>query len=178
MKKFLKKILFFSLVGIYFLTIEKSHSIIPYYYFPTPKNIQKDSLSIGKNAYQLLYFGQYKESLNLAKLATKINAKEVKLWLILSEAQVANKQYNNALDSLKKAQKINSGISDIYFAKSSIYFQTSKIQEARTALETGLRIDPNNHKAIFQLGNILLMEKNYSEAIKLFDRFQVIFFHQ
>ena len=33
-----------------------------------------------------------------------------------------------------------------------------------------MRIEPNNHKAIFQLGNILLMEKNYSEAIKLFDQ--------
>ena len=41
---------------------------------------------------------------------------------------------------------------------------------ARAALETGLKIEPNNHKAIFQLGNILLMEKNYSEAIILFDK--------
>ena len=38
------------------------------------------------------------------------------------------------------------------------------------ALEKGLRIEPNNHRAIFQLGNILLMEKNYSGAIKLFDK--------
>ena len=41
------------------------------------------------------------------------------------------------------------------------------------ALEKGLRIEPNNHKAIFQLGNIFLMEKNYSEAIKLFDKYQI-----
>ena len=41
---------------------------------------------------------------------------------------------------------------------------------AKIALETGLRIEPNNYKAIFQLGNILLMEKNYLGAIKLFDK--------
>ena len=29
----------------------------------------------------------------------------------------------------------------------------------QNALETGLRIEPNNHKAVFQLGNIFLMEK-------------------
>ena len=167
MKKFLKKILCFSLVSFNFFTIEKVHSIIPYYYFPSEKNLQKESLSIGRSAYQLLYFGQYKDSLNLAKLAIKINAKDVKLWLILSETQVANKQYQNALNSLNKAQEINSEISDIYFAKSSIYLQISKIQDAKTALKTGLRIDPNSHKAIFQLGNILLREKNYSDAIKL-----------
>ena len=34
----------------------------------------------------------------------------------------------------------------------------------------GIKIEPNNHKAIFQLGNILLMEKNYLGAIKLFDK--------
>ena len=170
MKKFLQNLLFFSLLSFYFFKIEKVHSIIPYYYFPTIESLKKESLSIGKNAYQLLYFGQYKDSLNLAKLAIKINTTDVKLWLILSETQVANKQYKNALNSLKKAQKLNSEISDIYFAKSSIYMQTSEIQNAKNALETGLRIDPDNHKGIFQLGNIFLMEENYSEAIKFFDR--------
>ena len=85
-----------------FLKIEKVQSIIPYYYLPTIKNLEKESLSIGKNAYQLLFFGQYEESLNLAKLAVKINAKDEKLWLILSEAQLANNQYKNALNSLDK----------------------------------------------------------------------------
>ena len=153
-----------------FLKIEKVQSIVPYYYFPTIKNLQKESLSIGKNAYQLLYFGQYEDSLNLAKLAVKINATDEKLWLILSEAQVANNLYKNALNSLDKAQQINPNISEIYFAKSNIYLQISQQNKAKNALEKGLRIEPNNHKAIFQLGNILLMEKNYSEAIKLFDK--------
>ena len=100
----------------------------------------------------------------------KINAKDEKLWLILSEAQVANSLYKNALKSLDKAQEINPNISEIYFAKSNIYFQISKQNKAKHALKKGLSIEPNNHKAIFQLGNILLMEKNYYEAIKLFDR--------
>ncbi len=156
MKKYLKKILCISLISFYFFKIEKVESIIPYYYFPTLNNIQQESLSIGRSAYQLLYFAQYKESLNLAKLAVKINPKDEKLWLILSEAQVANKLYKKALNSLNKAQNINPNISEIYFAKSNVY--------------TGLKIEPNNYKAIFQLGNIFLMEKDYLKAIKLFDK--------
>jgi len=35
--------------------------------------------------------------------------------------------------------------------------------KAKISLEKGIKIEPNNHKAIFQLGNILLMEKNYLE---------------
>ena len=170
MKRFLKNIIFLYLINFCFLKIEKVQSIVPYYYFPTIKNLQKQSLLIGKNAYQLLYFGQYEDSLNLAKLAVKINSTDEKLLLILSETQVANKLYKNALNSLNKAQKINSNLSEIYFAKSNIYLKISEQNKAKKALEIGLKIEPNNHKAIFQLGNILLMEKNYFKAIKLFDK--------
>jgi len=170
MNSFLKKTIWISLICFYFFQIEIVRAIVPYYYFPTIKNLQKQSLYIGKNAYQLLYFGQYEDSLNLAKLAVKINAKDEKLWLILAEAQIANEQYKNALSSLNKAEQINSNISEIYFAKSNVYLKISQQAKARSALEKGIKIEPNNHKAIFQLGNILLMEKNYSEAIKIFDK--------
>ena len=170
MKKVLKKTIWIFLISFYFFQIEIVRAIVPYYYFPTIKNLQKQSLYIGKNAYQLLYFGQDKDSLNLAKLAVKMNAKDEKLWLILAEAQIANKKYKNALNSLNKAEQINSNISEIYFAKSNVYLKISQQTKAKSALEKVIKIDPNNHKAIFQLGNILLMEKNYLGAIKLFDK--------
>ena len=69
--------------------------------------------------------------------------------MILAEVQVANKLYKKALDSLNKAQKLNANISEIYFAKSNIYLKISELENAKTALETGLKIEPNNHKAIF-----------------------------
>ena len=170
MNKFFLKIICVSLISFYFLEVEKVKSVVPYYYLPTKKNLQREGLSIGKSAYQLLYFGQFKESLNLAKLAVKINQSDEKLWLILSEAQVANKLYKNALISLNKAQEINPNNSETYILESNIYLKTSKLEKAKTALEKALRIESNNYKAVFQLGNILLMEKNYSEAIKLFDQ--------
>ena len=170
MKKYLEKTIWIFVISFYFFQIEIVRAIVPYYYFPTIKNLQKQSLYIGKNAYQLLYFGQYEDSLNLAKLAVQINKTDEKLWLILSEAQVANKLYKKALNSLKQAQKLKPNISEIYFAKSNVYLKTSQQTKAKSALEKGIKIEPNNHKAIFQLGNILLMEKNYLGAIKLFDK--------
>ena len=103
-------------------------------------------------------------------MAVKINAKDEKLWLILAEAQIANKKNKKALNSLKKAEQINPNNSEVYFPKSNVYLKMSKLQNAKIALEKGIKIEPNNHKAIFQLGNIFLMEKNYLEAIKLFDK--------
>ena len=170
MKQFFQNILCVFLISFYFLKVEQVQSLVPYYYFPTVKNLEKESLSIGKNAYQLLYFGQNKESLNLAKLAVKINNQDEKLWIILAEAQIANKLYKKALNSLNKANKIDPNISEIYFTQSNIYLKISELKNAKKAIEKGLSIEPNNYKAIFQLGNILLMENNYNEAIELFDK--------
>ena len=160
MKKFFKKLIYITFFIVYFFQIKQIQSFVPYYYLPTIKNLEREAFSIGKNAYQLLYFGQYEQSLNMAKLAVKINKNDEKLWLILSEAQVANKLYKNALISLNKAQEINPNNSETYILEGNIYLKTSKLQKAKIALEKALRIESNKYIAIFQLGNILLMDKN------------------
>ena len=170
MKKVLKKIVLLSIICGQFFQVKDLKALIPYYYQPTQKNLSKESLSIGKSAYQLLYFGQIKDSLNLAKLAVKINQSNETLWTILAEAQIANKLYEDALISLNKAQKIKPKMGEIYFAKSTIYLKQSKIKEAKFALKEGIKIIPRNFRAIFQLGNIYLMEKNYEKAIKEFEK--------
>ena len=148
MKKFFKKTIWISLLCFYFFQIELVRAIVPYYYLPTIKNLQKQSLYIGKNAYQLLYFGQYKDSLNLAKVAVKINSKDEKLWLILAEAQIANKEYKKALNSLKKAEQINSNISEVYFAKSNVYL---KISQQKTIYKSKVYILAKMHINYFIL---------------------------
>ena len=170
MKKSLFKILFFSIISSNIFITESLKALIPYYYFPETKSLQKEGLSIGKQAYQLLYFGQLKDSLNLAKLAVKVNRNNEALWTILAETQIANKLYDDALVSLNNAQEINPNMGEIYFAKSSIYLKQSKIKKAKISLLTGIKILPENFRAIFQLGNVFLMEKNYEKAIKEFDK--------
>ena len=66
MKKSLKKILCVALISFYFLNIGKAKSIVPYYYFPSIENLQKQSFFIANNADLLLSYGKYKDSLNLA----------------------------------------------------------------------------------------------------------------
>ena len=170
MKKLLPKILFFAIVISYLLKSENLKALVPYYYLPTTTNLEKESLSIGKTAYQLLYFGQIKDSLNLAKIAVKINKSDEKLWLILADAQIANKKYKGAQISLSMAEEINPKMSEIYFAQSSLFLKQSQIKEAKIALLKGLEIQPKNHQGMFQLGNIFLMENNYENAIKEFDK--------
>ena len=170
MNKLIIKILLFSIISGYTFGVDSLKALIPIYYQPTKKNLKKESLSIAEQAYQLLYFGQNKESLNLAILAIEIDDTSEKLWTILAETQIANKLYDDALISLKNAQRINPKMGEIYFAKSNIFLKQSKVKEAKIALESGIKILPKNFNAIFQLGNIYLMEKNYEQAIKQFDK--------
>ncbi len=170
MKKSLLKILFFSIIISDIFIAKSMEALIPYYYLPETENLKKEGLSIGKKAYQLLYFGQLEDSLNMAKLAIKIDDKNEILWTILAETQIANKLYDNALISLNNAQKINPKMGEIYFAKSTIYLKKSKINKAKNSLQSGIKFFPENSKAIFQLGNIYLMEKNYEKALEEFDK--------
>ena len=174
MIKFLLKLSFIYLISSHFFGTKQIKALVPPYYTPSRNNLKTEGLNIGKTAYQLLQFGQLKESLNLAKLAIKINKSDVNLWLILSEAQIANEYFDNALISLKKAEEINPNKSEIYFAKSSIYLKKLKLKDAKISLSSGLKISPKNYKALFQLGNIFLMEKNYFSAIENFDKSIII----
>ena len=156
------------LIGTPFF-MKESIAIVPYYHLPAIKNLKQESLSIGKSAYQLLYFGQIKQSLNLAKLAISLNNKDEKLWAILAEAQMANQQNDKALKSIEKGQKINPKMSELYFAESSIYLIEKKYKKAKESIVEGLAIKPRNPSAIFQLGNIYLIEKKYKKAIETFN---------
>jgi len=149
--------------------IKRASGIIPFYNAPFDNELEKESLSIGRSAYQLLYFGQLKEALNLAKLAISINNKNEKLWAILAEAQIANNLKTEALESLKIGKKINPNMSELYFAESTIHVSEKNYIKAKKAILKGIEIEPKNTTAIFQLGNIYLMEANYIKAIKTFN---------
>ncbi len=170
MRKILIKLLFLSMISSYVFKINNLKALVPYYYFPTPKSLKKESIVIGKNAIEILNYGKIKESLSLAKTAVKINNKDENLWAILAEIQIANALYQDALISLNNAQEINPQLSEIYFIKSEIYLTQEKTKKAKLALQSGLKISPKNFKAIFQLGNIFLIEGNLINSIDQFNK--------
>ena len=169
---FIKKIslplLILPFIFINTLVVKTAFGVIPFYKIPYESELEKESLSIGKSAYQLLYFGQIKEALKFAKLAITLNNKSEELWAILAETQVANNLKDDALKSLNEGKKINPKMSELYFAESTIHVSEKNFTKAKKAILKGIKIDPGNTTAIFQLGNIHLMEENYNKAIKNF----------
>ena len=164
------KILLLQLFILSIFQVKKSNAFIPYYNLPSKKFLDLNSSKIGKNAYQLLYFGQLKEGLALAKLAISLNPENVNLWALLAEAQINNKLFDDALLSIKKGKLINPLVSELYFAEGAIYLNQNQKQKAKKSLKQGLKIQPKNTNALFQYGNIFLMEKNYEKALSKYNK--------
>jgi len=163
------KILLFQLIGLSIFQIKKSNAFIPYYNLPSKEFFNLNGSEIGKNAYQLLYFGQLKEGLALAKLAISLNPEDVNLWVLLAEAQINNKLFDDALLSIEKGKLINALVSELYFVEGAIYISQNEKEKAKKSLKQGLEIQPKNANALFQYGNICLMEKNYEKALSKYN---------
>ena len=169
-KRFLLKFLSIQLIGINIFHISNLKAFIPYYSLPSKNFLKNNGSELAKNAYQLLYFGQLKEGLALAKLAVSLNPVDEKLWALLAEAQLNNKLIEEALYSIKKGKLLNPSISELYFAESSIYLNQKEIQKAKKSLKQGLELQPTNTNALFQFGNILLIEKKYQKALYQYNK--------
>ena len=164
------KILFLQSIVFNIFEVKQSNAFIPYYDLPSKEFLNLNGTEIGKNAYQLLYFGQFKEGLALAKLAISLNPQNVNLWALLAEAQINNKLFSEALLSIEKGKLLNPLVSELYFVEGSIYISQDKNQKAKKSLKQGLAIQPKNANALFQYGNILLMEKNYEKALSTYNK--------
>tara|TARA_Y100000589_G_C27099451_1_gene607391 strand:- start:55 stop:912 length:858 start_codon:yes stop_codon:yes gene_type:complete len=170
LKKIIKQLIFIQIFLINVSFIKSSRAIVPFYNLPTEDILKKNSLALAKNAYQLLYFGQAKEALNLATLAISLNKNDSRIWSLLAEAQIANKLYEKALNSIQEGKEIDPKMSELYFSESSIFIKQNKIDKAKNSLKKGLNLKPNDLTGIFQLGNLYLIEKNFEKSLNSFNK--------
>ena len=104
--KIFKYLLSLSLIETFFIP-NSSIAFFPRINEPNQEEFEFTSMQIGKAAMQLIQFGQYKEAINILKLALKLNPKEETLWIALADAQFKSKDSDSALLSLNKVLVIN-----------------------------------------------------------------------
>lgn len=165
----------FLLLSVFFninliICTEPVNSFIPYTYSPDKEILKKTSMGIGFTASEYIKYGQIKEAIELSRLAVSLNPKEVKLWQILSRAQLNNQLYKEALISIEKAKEINPNISSIWYTKASIEMQIGEINSAIKSINKTLKIDNANSNAYFLLGNARLMQKKHIAALHAFQK--------
>tara|TARA_B100000700_G_scaffold331316_1_gene463115 strand:+ start:1135 stop:2028 length:894 start_codon:yes stop_codon:yes gene_type:complete len=166
-KKHLTKKLSIILISAtsFFLPI-KTQAFIPYVYQPIKSDLEKTGLEIAKTAAQLVYLGQTKEAILLAELAISLNPEDDRIWAILAEAQIRNKDIKKASQSLQKAKQINPKKAALWFLEGSLALLQNQPNKAELLITEGLKLEPKNANAYFQLGNSLLMQNKLNKALR------------
>jgi len=167
--KIFKYLLSLSLIETFFIP-NSSIAFFPRINEPNQEEFEFTSMQIGKAAMQLIQFGQYKEAINILKLALKLNPKEETLWIALADAQFKSKDSDSALLSLNKVLVINPKNASIYFTKGSIYMNSKNLEKAIFMLNQGLLLDNKNETGYFQLGNAYIMLKEYTKALDTYNK--------
>ena len=167
--KIFKYLLSLSLIETFFIP-NSSIAFFPRINEPNQEEFEFTSMQIGKAAMQLIQFGQYKEAINILKLALKLNPKEETLWIALADAQFKSKDSDSALLSLNKVLVINPKNASIYFTKGSIYMNSKNLEKAILMLNQGLLLDNKNETGYFQLGNAYIMLKEYTKALDTYNK--------
>jgi tetratricopeptide (TPR) repeat protein len=108
------------------------------------------------------YFSQ--NNTRLAKELLEITAKKfpdnIEALLKLSELYFLVKQYQNAIDFVNKALKIDENLARAYYIKGSIYRESGDTARAVSSLETAIEQDNKYVDAFYDLGVIYAARKN------------------
>ncbi|WP_269622065.1 tetratricopeptide repeat protein [Prochlorococcus marinus] len=143
-------------------------ALTPHIYLPKEKTLINTSIKLGIIASQYIKYGQNKIAISFAKLAIKLNPKELQLWTILSQAQLNNNLLDEAIKSIEEAQKLNPQLEILWRSHASILLQQGKLEKAILSIKKSIKLNDNNSNSYFLLGNARLMQKNYSKALLSF----------
>ena len=77
-------------------------------------------------------------------------------------------EYKNALNLVESLQSVSSDNPDIYFLKGLIFNNLNRLDDASTAYEKTLQLDPEYEGVRFNLGNIAMSRGNFEQAIELY----------
>ena len=89
---------------------------------------------------------------------------------MLAEAQLRSNQLKAAAGSLAKAKALKPGKAGLWFAEASIALRDERPDDAISLLDEGLRLDPKNAGAYFDLGNARVMQSDLRQALKAFEQ--------
>ena len=110
--------------------------------------------------------------------AISINkSKDAYVYVLLADAYIKSKDFDQALIYLGKAKAIDKMVGEIYIKYADIFMAQNKAGDALTQLERATDLNKNFAKAYYYIGYINSMTKNattYSEAKKAFQAVMTI----
>ena len=122
-----------------------------------------------KNAYDLISSGQEEKGLQEIRVFLQNNPKVWNAWFLLGWGLRKLERFEDAKQAFLEALKYGGDTNpDTYNELSLCLVAEKKFDEAKSALQKAMAIDPDNTKIISNLGYIALAQGNNEEARKCF----------
>lgn len=107
----------------------------------------------------------------LKELGNSINdLKNIEAIELAGLAYAIKGDYHTAESMLKKAVLLSNSEPKITISLARVYSEMGKNDQAKEHLQTVLNREPNNKSALYLLADLQIKEKNFDEAIKIYDQ--------
>jgi tetratricopeptide (TPR) repeat protein len=117
-----------------------------------------------KYAKALLATGMYPEAANAIEDIKATEPENLEAIMTLGQIQVAQKKYNEAIETYKEALYINQYYAPAMVERANVYLIQSKYQWAKTFYERALKVDPKIAMAHLGLARVAKAAKDYALA--------------
>jgi tetratricopeptide (TPR) repeat protein len=150
-----------------------AQTLIPHTLNLNFSNLEKQGLSLARDAAQLAQFQQYDLALTRARLAVELSPQAYQTQAVLGTIYLRKEKYKEAIAALKEANKLKADNPGVLFALGASYLREGDYQTAVKTLKQGLVLAPKENTAIFDLGNAYFQLRRYEEAIAEYQRILV-----
>ena len=120
---------------------------------------------------EIINKSNFADSIKVAKELQVLNEQISKapnnadLYYKRSLVYIGIKQLKPAYEDITKAVQIDSTKSEYYIPLSDVFFATVQTRMAKQALETSIRLNPNNTDALLKLAELYLYVQKYGDAM-------------
>jgi tetratricopeptide (TPR) repeat protein len=142
-----------------------AQTLIPHTLNLNFSNLEKQGLSLARDAAQLAQFQQYDLALTRARLAVELSPQAYQTQAVLGSIYLRKEKYKEAIAALKEANKLKADNPGVLFALGASYLRQGDYPIAVKTLKQGLALAPKENTAIFDLGNAYFQMKRYEDAI-------------
>lgn len=125
--------------------------------------------AISNTGFHMKELGRLDEALSWNLKALRLNPKNAIVYLHIAETLNSLNLPEHALKWYEKAKSIRPDYYQLYHSLTYFYIASGHIEEAKKTITQGLAVSPNNSEIIAAAGDLAIISKEYSEALRLFD---------
>lgn len=115
-----------------------------------------------KYAKALFFAGKENDALKIAQRVKAKDPMNVKAQMMVGQIQVAQKKYNDAIETYKEILYVDQNYAPALCARANVYLIQGKTQWAQTFYDRALKADPNNAMVYLGLARLAKEKKDYA----------------